>query len=121
MVPALKMKLRIDTSKPSKRGPGRPPSGMAPSKKDLLRLYVREGKPIREVAEALGVSKDMVYRALKSHGIEARTNVKRSGLRKHSMKVLKEEVQKKGVRGMARGLEVSHSALSRFLRAEEEK
>jgi excisionase family DNA binding protein len=95
--------------------------GLAPSKKDLVRLYASGGKSIREVAEALGVSKDMVYRALKSHGIEARTNVKRSGLRKYSMKVLKEEVQKRGVRGVARELEVSHSALSRFLRAEEEE
>jgi len=40
--------------------PGRPPSGLAPSKKVLLRLYAEGGKSIREIGEILNCSKDMV-------------------------------------------------------------
>jgi len=39
--------------------PGRPPSGLAPSKKVLLRLYAEGGKSIREIGEILNCSKDM--------------------------------------------------------------
>ena len=73
----------IGPDEPRARGArtGRPPSGMAPSKNVLYRLYSREGKSIREIGEALNCSKDMVARTLKAYGIEARTNVKRSQLR----------------------------------------
>jgi DNA-binding CsgD family transcriptional regulator len=49
-----------DKLQAQKAKPGRPPSGHAPSKKDLLRLYVRGGKSIREIGETLNCSKDMV-------------------------------------------------------------
>jgi hypothetical protein len=48
---------------------GRPFSGKAPSKKDLLRMYSLEGKSIRDISGALNCSKDMVARALKAHGL----------------------------------------------------
>lgn len=42
-----------------KRKPGRP-AGDRPKKSELQRLYVKEERSIREVAEILGCSKDKV-------------------------------------------------------------
>jgi transposase len=96
---------------------GRPPSGKAPSKKILLRLYAKEGKSIREISEALNCSKDIIARALKAYGIEARTRVRRSGLAKYDREALESSVRTKGVRGTALELGVNASTLSRFLRS----
>ena len=90
---------------------GRPPSGLAPSKKDLLCLYEKEGKSIREVADALRVSKDMVYRALKSYGIETREHVRKTPLWKLSKDALEMGIREKGFRGFARELGVNESTL----------
>ena len=106
---------------PSERWLGRPPSGKAPSKRDLVRLYVNEGKAIREVAEALGCSKDMVARALKAYGIEARTKVRRSRLEKYDREALESTVRAKGIRGTALELGVNASTLNRFLRQKAER
>ena len=59
---------------------GRPPVGPAPSKADLDRLYVREGRSVRDVAAVLGCSKDAVHRGLRIFGIKARPPAKRSRL-----------------------------------------
>jgi DNA invertase Pin-like site-specific DNA recombinase len=48
-------------------------TGEKPSKSEMRRLYIKESKSIREVAEVLGCSKDMVYRTLGEYGIEIRT------------------------------------------------
>jgi len=96
---------------------GRPSIGSMPSKEDLARLYIGEGKSIREVAKEFACSKDMTIRALKAYGIEARINAKRSRLRKYSLKDLKSVAGKKGVRGAARDLGVNPSTLSLFLRS----
>lgn len=95
----------------------RPALGRTLIKKGLLRLYVTQGKSIREVADILGCSKDMVARALKRFGIRARKNVKRSGLREYSLGTLEAAARKKGLRGAARDLKVAPSTLSRFLRS----
>ena len=95
---------------------GRPPSGLSPSKKDLLRLYSREGKSIREVAEALGISKDMVYRALKSYGIERRSHTWGPKLEKYDLEFLEELVKKEGFRQGAKNLGVDKSTLFRYLK-----
>jgi hypothetical protein len=63
----------------------------------------------------------MVYRALKEYGIEARTKIRRSGLRKHGLQALKAAAKKKGIRGAAQDLGVNPSTLSRFLRSRTEK
>jgi lambda repressor-like predicted transcriptional regulator len=63
----------------------------------------------------------MIYRALKEYGIEVRTKVRRSGLRKHGLQALRAAAREKGVRGAARELGVNPSTLSRFLRSESEK
>jgi transposase-like protein len=108
------VRRKIIRSLPAKLG--RPLSGRAPLKENLLRLYVREGKSIREVAEVLGVSKDSVYRTLKRYGIEARTNVKRSGLREYPLEKLEIGVKKKGIRGLARELGIHENTLRNYLR-----
>jgi transposase-like protein len=95
---------------------GRPPSGRAPFKKDLLRLYIRGGKSIRDVAKTLEVSKDMVYRALRSHGIEAREHVRKTNLWSYSKNSLEEGIREKGLRGFARELGVNESTLRYHLR-----
>jgi transposase len=95
---------------------GRPSAGPAPSKADLVKLYVKEGKAIREVAEALGCSKDMVARTLKAYGIDARPNASRSRLRTISLRDLEAAIREKGLRGAARDLGVDHSTLRHHLR-----
>jgi len=48
------------------------PRGQWPKKADLVRVYVKEGAPIRETAKRLGYAKDTIARALKSYGIKRR-------------------------------------------------
>jgi transposase-like protein len=95
---------------------GRPPSGRAPSKKVLLRLYAEEGKSIRQIGETLNCSKDMVARALKAYGIEARAKTKRSQLRDFPREKLKSQVSKKGIRGLARELGIHENTLRNYLK-----
>jgi transposase len=102
--------------KTRRAGAGRPPSGRAPSKKVLTRLYTEEGKSVREIGGALNCSKDMVARALKAYGIETRTRVRRSRLAKLDKEVLECSVKAKGVRRTALEIGVNASTLSRFLR-----
>jgi len=71
----------------------------------------RGGQGGREVAEALGYSKDKIARALKEKGIEARSNIRRSSLRHYDLKKLEEGVNTKGLRGFARELRVDSSTL----------
>lgn len=99
--------------------PGRPPSGRAPARKDLSRLYVREGKSIREVAEALNCTKDMVYRTLAAYSLKRRTKgQRRLKLMDYDPSFLQREVRKKGQVRMAEELGVNQSTLSRYLRNE---
>jgi DNA-binding CsgD family transcriptional regulator len=95
---------------------GRPPSGKAPSKKVLLRLYAEEGKSIREIGEILNCSKDMVARALKAYGIEARTNASRSRLRTVELTALEEGIRIKGIRGYASELGICEGTLRHHLK-----
>jgi transposase len=48
------------------------PRGQWPKKAELVRVYVKEGAPIREAAKRLGYPKDTIARALKSYGIKRR-------------------------------------------------
>ena len=94
---------------------GRPFSGKTPAKEELVRLYVKRGKSIREVAEVLSCSKDMVSRALKAYGIATRTKAKRSKLREYSLEGMEAGVKKKGIRGLARDIGVDESTLRHHL------
>ena len=95
---------------------GRMLPGPSPSKEDLVRLYVKEGKAIREVAAVLGCSKDAVHRALKKYGINVRPNASRSKLRTIPLLDLEATIREKGVRGAAKVLGVDHSTLLHHLK-----
>ena len=95
---------------------GRPPLGPAPSKADLVRFYVKEGRSVRDVAAALGCSKDAVHRGLRTYGIKVRPPAKRSRLRAIPLRDLKAAVQEKGIRGTARDLGVDEGTIRHHLK-----
>ena len=89
---------------------------MKPDKTKLKRLYVKNSRSIREIAESLGCSKDMIYRSLKEYGIETRTNKRRSQLKDIKLSILEKEVKRKGIRGYARELSVDESTLRHHMK-----
>jgi DNA-binding transcriptional ArsR family regulator len=95
---------------------GRPPAGPAPTRHQLDKLYVKEGRSVRDVAIALGCSKDAVHRALKKYRIAARSNASRSKLRTIPLRDLEAGVKARGLRGLARDLGVDHSTLRHHLK-----
>jgi len=95
---------------------GKPAIGKKPGKAELRRLYIKESRSIREVAEGCGCSKDMVYRALKEYGIELRPGFNRSRLRKYKLSILEKGVREKGVRGYSKELGVHENTLRYYLK-----
>jgi len=95
---------------------GKPSIGEKPTKSELKKLYVIESKPIREVAEILGCTKDRVYRSLREYGIERRPHTWEPRLSKYDLEFLRETVKKKGYRKGAQELGVDKSTLYRYLR-----
>lgn len=95
--------------------PGRPSTGKRPEKKELLKLYIKEKKSIREIAENMGCSKDMVYRSLRENEILRRPDNKRSKLTKYEKSFLRIEVKKKGITKTAKELEVDTRTLKKFI------
>jgi len=95
---------------------GRPPAGPAPSKADLIKLYVKEERSVREVAAAAGCSKDMVHRALKAYGIDVRPKASRSRLRTISLPDLEAGIKAKGIRGLARAIGVDEGTIRHYLK-----
>lgn len=94
---------------------GRPSIGTKPKRNELQRLYIKESKSIREVAEILGCSKDMVYRSLNEHAIERRPDNKRSKLRNYDKAFLKREIKQKGITQTAKELAVNISTLKKYI------
>ncbi|MCK4791535.1 MAG: hypothetical protein KAV87_47830 [Desulfobacteraceae bacterium] len=99
-----------------KVGKGRPAIGRKTDKKELKRLYVKESKSIREVAEVLRCTKDMVYRSLKEYGIQLRPGFNRSRLRKYKISILEKGIREKGIRAYAKELGVHENTLRYYLR-----
>lgn len=99
---------------------GRPSISQKPSKVELRRLYERESKSIREVAEILGCTKDMVYRALKEFGIERRSRVPKSPLDQYEVQLLREMVEREGYNQTAKRLGVGRAALWMYLKRRED-
>lgn len=79
-------------------------------------MYLKELKSIREIAESLKCTKDMVYRSLKEYGIETRNNNRRSRLKDINLSTLDKEIKRKGIRGYARELRVDESTLRHHLK-----
>jgi predicted DNA-binding protein YlxM (UPF0122 family) len=96
---------------------GKPPIGKKPSKIELKKLYIKESRSIREVAEILGCSKDMVYRSLKEYGIELRFKTRRSHLRVYELDYLRSEIDSKGYKQVAVDLEVGVTTLRDYMKA----
>jgi len=87
-----------------------------PNKSLLKKLYLKESRSIRNIAELLGCSKDKVYRALKEYKIESRRHVeKRSQLQEFNLSFLKEEIKLKGFNHVARDLGVHNTTLRRYI------
>ena len=95
---------------------GKPAIGMKPEKPALRKLYVKESKSIREIAELLSCTKDMVYRCLQEYEIEIRANNRRSMLIKYKLSELEKGIRIKGIRGYARELGVDESTLRHHLK-----
>jgi hypothetical protein len=95
---------------------GRPSLGNRPGKKELQQLYVEESRSIREVANILGCSKDMVNQCLKENGIERRVGIKRSNLRAYNLDFLKKNIQKKGFRATAEALGINERTLRDYIK-----
>lgn len=98
---------------------GKPSIGMKPSKADLKKLYIRESKSIREVADVLGCSKDMVYRSLKEYGIELGSKTRRSQLRVYDLGYLRSEIYSKGYKQVAADLGVGVTTLRDYMKTKE--
>lgn len=96
---------------------GRPALGKKPEKEELKRIYIKESLSLREVAEVLGCSKDMVYRTLKEYGINRRSKTRRSQLRIYELDFLKSEVSKKGYKQVAAELGVGVTTLRDYMRS----
>ena len=91
--------------------------GKKPNKSEIKRLYIRESRSIRDTAEIMGCSKDMVFRAIKECGIQSRKHsVKRSKLHDYSLSYLKREVKMKGQTQVAKEIGINQSTLSRYLK-----
>ncbi len=97
---------------------GRPSKGEKPSESELKRLYIKESRSIREVAEALRCSKDMVYRSLKEYGIELRSKTRKSQLRVYELDYLRREIDSKGHKQVAADLGVGITTLREFIRGQ---
>ena len=95
---------------------GKPPKGKKPEKKELERLYLKERNSIREIADILGCSKDMIYRALGEYRIERRSKTRKSQLEKFELVDLRRRAKEKGIRGLARELGINHGTLLHFLK-----
>jgi predicted transcriptional regulator len=83
-----------------------------PTRADLERLYIEARYSIRETADLLGVSKDIVSAALREYGIpRRRRGVKRSRLADIPIELLEKGIQIDGLRGHARRLDVDMKTL----------
>ena len=99
-----------------KRKRGKPSIGEKPSKPELKRLYVKESRSIREVAEILGCSKDMVYRGLQEYGIELRAGIRRSRLKEYRPEDLRRRSRQEGTAHVAQDLGVAISTLRDYMK-----
>jgi len=99
-----------------KRGRGKPPIGNKPGRTVLRRLYVKETRSIREIANLQVCTKDMIARALKEYGIEARTNASRSQLRAIPLGELETTIRDRGISGTARQLGIAEGTIRHHLK-----
>ncbi len=109
-----RMKYKEAVGLEAKRG--KPAIGNMPEKTKLKKLYISESKSIREIAEILSCSKDMVFRSLEEYKIERRPRYNRSKLRIYYLAYLKREIKKKGYGEFSRELGVDVSTLRKHIK-----
>lgn len=98
---------------------GKPAKGTKPGKAELRKLYIKESRSVRGIADILGCSKDMVYRTLQEYSIQRRKHVeKRSQLKEYNLSFLKKEIRLKGFNQVARELGVHNTTLRRYIEKE---
>ncbi|MBU4496089.1 MAG: hypothetical protein KJ874_12425 [Acidobacteria bacterium] len=85
---------------------GRPAIGSKPSYENLIKLYIEDKKSIREIADILGCSKDMVFNSLQEYGIKTRKGSKRSKLKDVELEELIKMVSTIGLTNTAKSLGV---------------
>jgi predicted transcriptional regulator len=90
--------------------------GKKPSRKVLRRLYISEARSIREIANLLACTKEMVHRSLKEYGIKTRTNASRSQLRTIPLPDLEAGIKAKGIRRLARDLGLDEGTIRHYLK-----
>ena len=90
--------------------------GKEPTIEELKKLYIKESRSIREIAEILGCSKDRVYRALKEYAIERRSHTWVPKLSRYNPEFIRKMVSQKGYRKGAKELGVDKSTLYRYLK-----
>lgn len=95
---------------------GKPSVGKKPERSELRKLYVKESKSIREIAQILGCSKDMVHRSLQECGIERRPHTLSPKLEIFDLEFIRETVGQKGYRKGAKELGVDKSTIYRYLK-----
>ena len=105
---------KILVRKSTHKVPGRPRLAR-PDSKDIKRLYTKEDRSIREIAELLGYTKDVIYRAMKEYGIERHKRGKRSRLRGYNPEYLIQIVKENGYRKAAESLGISASSLWQYI------
>lgn len=92
------------------------PRGPRPGRAALAGLYVDKGLSLRATAEALGVSKDAVGRALADYKIKPHRRIRPSRLSVYRMAELRRRVKEDGLRATARALGVSGPTLLEYMR-----
>ena len=100
---------------------GRPPLGPGPTRDELTRLYLGEGRSIRDAALILGCSKEAVHRALRAFGITSRPSTRTSRLAIHGVRELRRRVKVDGLRGAARTLGVAWATLRDYLKRHDKR
>lgn len=95
---------------------GKPTIGKRPSKAELKKLYIGESRSIRDTAEIIGCSKDMVFRALKEYGIGKDFITRKRKLSEATLGFLKKEFKTKSKKKVAVELGVSKSGLYKHLK-----
>jgi len=101
--------------------PAHRPKETRPSKKTLLKLYVEKKFSVRKIAEQLGYSKDLIFRALREYGIDRRKPGKPGKLDGYSLEKLEIKIKSLGYRKAAEDLEVNLSTLVRTMQRKKRK
>lgn len=103
----------------SKRG--RPSIGNKPGKTELKKLYLKESKSIREIAEILGCSKDMVYRTIHKYGIKKEKKTRKGKLKGITLEYIEKSLKNKTKVKLAEELGVTRQGLNKRIRLLKER